>query len=156
MSKHNSVFKYVFFVLAALIVSLIVFAVGMVLTRGVGPDDRAVLYIMIVPLVVLLGLLALIATLVYKDASKKGMDPWLWATVATFMPNLIGVIIYLIVRYNVKKTCVACGKGLQSDFMVCPYCGASQELLCPGCGVPTSPEWKMCPHCGQDLNKLES
>jgi len=156
MSKHNSVFKYVFFVLAALIVSLIVFAVGMVLTRGVGPDDRAVLYIMIVPLVVMLGLLALIATLVYKDASKKGMDPWLWATVATFMPNLIGVIIYLIVRYNVKKTCVACGKGLQSDFMVCPYCGASQELLCPGCGVPSSPEWKLCPHCGQDLNKLES
>lgn len=154
MNRHNSIFKYVFIILATLVVLLVAFAMGLVFIKGVGPDDRAVAYIMLLPTAFALGLLALIATLVYKDAKKKGMDPWLWATVATFMPNLIGVIIYLIVRYNVKKTCVACSKGLQGDFMVCPYCGASQELLCPSCEAPTAPEWNICPHCGSRLKEV--
>lgn len=156
MSKTNSVFKYVFIALSGLIVLLIAFAVSMLLINGVGPDDQKVAIILIFPLLFALALLTLIAVLVYRDAARKGMDPWLWATVATFMPNLIGVIIYLIVRYNVKKACVACGKGLQGDFMVCPYCGASQEVHCPGCEKPTAPDWKICPHCGHHLKELES
>ncbi len=156
MERHNSIFKVVFFALAGLVALLIFSVIALVLIKGVGPDDQAVIYVMIAPLLFAVALLSLIAILVHKDASKRGMDPWLWATVATFVPNLIGVIIYLIVRYSVKKTCVACGKGLQSDFMVCPYCGASQELLCPGCGVPTSPEWNMCPHCGHNMKTIES
>ena len=156
MSKQNSVFKYVFITLAGLVVFLIGFSIFMLLNKGLGPDDRNVAVILIFPLMFALAFLAMIATLVYRDAKKKGMDPWLWATVATFMPNLIGVIIYLIVRYNVKKTCVACGKGLQGDFMVCPYCGASQEVNCPACQKPTAPDWKICPHCGHKLKELEN
>ena len=102
MERHNSIFKVVFFALAGLVALLIFSVIALVLIKGVGPDDQAVIYVMIAPLL------------------------------------------------------LACGKGLQSDFMVCPYCGASQELLCPGCGVPTSPEWNMCPHCGHNLKTIES
>lgn len=154
MNSHNSIFKYVFFTLATLVVLLVAFAIGMLFIRGVGPDDKAMAFFLLLPIGFAIAILGMIALLVHRDASRKGMDPWLWATVATFMPNLIGVIIYLIVRYNVKKTCVACNKGLQGDFMVCPYCGASQELLCPSCQAPTAPEWNICPHCGINLKEV--
>ncbi|MBZ9633778.1 PLDc N-terminal domain-containing protein [Clostridium sp. FP1] len=34
------------------------------------------------------------------------MDPWLWTTVVIFVPDLIGLIIYLIVRNSYTKKSV--------------------------------------------------
>jgi len=88
-----------------------------------------------------------VASLVYRDASKRGMDPWLWAAVAAFVPFLIGVVIYLVVRSNGQIVCANCGRTIRSDYNVCPYCGKSRELLCSGCRRPVAPEWKVCPYC---------
>ena len=88
-----------------------------------------------------------VGSLVYRDASKRGMDPWLWAAVAAFVPFLIGVVIYLVVRSNGQIVCANCGRTIRSDYKVCPYCGKSRELLCSGCRRPVAPEWKICPYC---------
>jgi RNA polymerase subunit RPABC4/transcription elongation factor Spt4 len=79
------------------------------------------------------------------------MDPWLWITVAVFVPNFIGLIIYLIVRQSVKNACVNCGKGIQKEFKICPYCGQNQEIVCENCKKAVAPDWSTCPYCAHPL-----
>lgn len=100
--------------------------------------------------------IAVIAPVVYSDAKKRGMDPWLWATVATFIPFLIGIIIYLVARSNGRATCENCGRPIRSDFKACPYCGHTRVHVCPQCGRPVSPDWKLCPYCARRLAPEDS
>ena len=46
------------------------------------------------------GILILIGVYVYRDAERRDMNGLLWALVAVFVPSLIGLIIYLLVRGN--------------------------------------------------------
>ena len=142
--QSNSFFKYLFWILWVLYFTLIG-VLYIVVLPGVGD------IVQFMPLLSILILFAsidiLIAVLVYKDALRRGMDPWLWATVAVFVPNLIGVIIYLVVRQTAQKRCVNCSRGLQGDFKVCPYCGYSQELVCEKCKREIASDWKICPYC---------
>ena len=94
---------------------------------------------------------ALVGGLVYRDSRKRGMDPWLWATIAVFIPAFIGVIIYLIVRSAAGRACLKCGKSIQADYWICPYCGHAQDLNCPQCRQSISADWRVCPHCEQPL-----
>jgi RNA polymerase subunit RPABC4/transcription elongation factor Spt4 len=95
--------------------------------------------------------IAVVASLVYKDAKSRGLDPWLWATVATFVPFFLGIIIYLIVRSNGKASCEGCGRPIRSDYRICPYCGHRREAVCPQCARPVSADWKICPYCEKKL-----
>lgn len=99
--------------------------------------------------------IVIVAPLVYKDAKRRGMDPWLWATVATFVPFLIGVIIYLVARSNGRATCESCGRPIRSEFKACPYCGHTREHVCPQCSRPVAPDWKLCPYCEHRLTLEE-
>ncbi len=92
-----------------------------------------------------------VATLVYRDAARRGMDPWLWATIAAFLPFFIGVVIYLVMRNSAQGRCSQCGRPVRADYRVCPYCGQSQSLQCPQCHEPVAVDWKVCPHCGRSL-----
>ncbi|MBP7867906.1 MAG: zinc ribbon domain-containing protein [Acidobacteria bacterium] len=164
----DSPFKYVFWGLSIVVGALILGVMTLVLVPDLVPGLRIsvgqsmsraerpfFLGALAVAGFLAIGILATIAALVFRDARKRGLDPWCWATVATFVPNLIGVIIYLIVRSNVKKVCVQCGRGLQGDFVVCPYCGRGQQVLCPACRTPVSPGWKVCPFCARPLEPAE-
>jgi RNA polymerase subunit RPABC4/transcription elongation factor Spt4 len=97
--------------------------------------------------------LIIVAPLVYKDAKRRGMDPWLWATIASFVPFFIGLIIYLVARSNGRATCESCGRPIRSEFKACPYCGHSRERVCPDCSRPVSPDWKLCPYCEHKLKE---
>jgi len=148
----ESKFKFLFWAITGMIAFLLVMTVVVVILPNVhaGKMDREILFFL--PLLLFpVAILSLIATLVYRDAAKRGLDPWLWATVATYVPNLVGVIIYLVVRFMHKKVCLGCGQGLQADFRICPYCGHDQSLACPQCQKPTAPGWIVCPHCGRSL-----
>lgn len=98
---------------------------------------------------VIIGILytVIVATLVYRDAQRRGMDPWMWATIATFVPFFIGIVIYLVVRSNGRATCEKCGRPIRSDYRICPYCGHRREAVCPQCGRAVAREWKVCPYC---------
>jgi RNA polymerase subunit RPABC4/transcription elongation factor Spt4 len=101
--------------------------------------------------VIFLAWVGIAGTMVYNDAKKRGMDPYLWATVAVFLPFFLGIIIYLVVRSNGRSTCEKCGELIRSEYKVCPHCGHRREHLCPGCGKSIAPEWKVCPHCEYKL-----
>ncbi len=110
---------------------------------------------------------------VYKDAERRGMSGLLWALLV-FIGNLIGLLIYLIVRQDhppreeqvaagagplatsssaeIKTAvCPACQKPVDRNFVFCPHCGASLQPACKTCGKPAESGWKVCPHCGVQL-----
>ncbi len=111
---------------------------------------------------------------VYKDAERRRMSGLLWALLV-FIGNLIGLLIYLIVRQDhpvccgpagpvsssppspseaadkTILTCPACQKPVEPGFIYCPHCGASLQQTCKSCGKPTEFAWKVCPHCGAPL-----
>jgi predicted amidophosphoribosyltransferase len=47
--------------------------------------------------------------------------------------------------------CPECGKPLEEEWQVCPYCGTRLISECPGCGKSVEPEWVACPYCGAAL-----
>ncbi|MBN2199440.1 MAG: zinc ribbon domain-containing protein [Candidatus Aminicenantes bacterium] len=111
------------------------------------------------PLSMLSILWLLLAVWVYKDAEGRGMNGLLWALLV-FVGNLIGLIIYLIVRSErkaaetlgpaaVKTVCPSCGADVSAGFKFCPNCGKSVQPTCPSCGKPAESSWKACPYCGR-------
>jgi RNA polymerase subunit RPABC4/transcription elongation factor Spt4 len=99
---------------------------------------------------------------VYSDAEKRNMSGVLWALLV-FVGNIIGLIIYLLVRSvntsvpvsqtiaNRQATCPQCKKPIKTDFVVCPHCGASLRIKCKACAKELSPDWKVCPYCGEKV-----
>jgi hypothetical protein len=108
---------------------------------------------------------------VYRDAERRGMSGVLWALLV-FIGNLIGLIIYLIVRNEGRAapagpvapdgppvaaepcgppTCPKCGKPSDDKHAVCPYCGENLRPVCPRCAKPVEPAWQACAHCGEKL-----
>jgi len=111
---------------------------------------------------------------VYKDAERRRMSGLLWALLV-FIGNLVGLLIYLIIRQDhpvccepagpttsappstaegpEKKlpACPACQKPVESGFVYCPQCGAALQKTCPSCSKPAESDWKVCPHCGAPL-----
>ncbi len=96
---------------------------------------------------------------VYRDAERRGMNGVLWALLV-FIGNIIGLLIYLIVRSDsipalkadpAIQACPSCQKEVDSEFVFCPYCAARLHAVCPECGKPTEENWKVCPHCGKKL-----
>lgn len=98
---------------------------------------------------------------VYRDAERRGMNGVLWALLV-FIGNIIGLLIYLIVRSDTlplpratqtTHPCPSCQKPVASNFAFCPHCGARMEEECPECRKPVEKGWKVCPHCGKELGR---
>jgi RNA polymerase subunit RPABC4/transcription elongation factor Spt4 len=49
-------------------------------------------------------------------------------------------------------TCAACGKPVEAEWKVCPFCKAAlvRERRCGNCGRKLEPEWNACPFCGTE------
>ncbi|MBD3414545.1 MAG: zinc-ribbon domain-containing protein [Candidatus Aminicenantes bacterium] len=99
---------------------------------------------------------------VYKDAEKRGMNGILWALLV-FIGNLIGLLIYLIVRSDTSlgkeekreikapQPCPKCGEPVAGHFVFCPNCGTRLQHVCPKCSKPAEENWQVCPNCGGEL-----
>lgn len=110
---------------------------------------------------VLLIIWILVIVWVYRDAERRGMNGILWALLV-LIGNLIGLIIYLIVRSDIVpaqraapalQTCPKCQKQISTAYVFCPYCAARLHAVCPKCAKPTEENWKVCPHCGEKLGE---
>lgn len=100
---------------------------------------------------------------VYRDAERRGMNGVLWGLLV-FLGNLVGLLIYLIVRSDSVRvsraepppqSCPQCQKTVSAGFAYCPHCGAPMQNVCPSCGKKVEESWKACPHCGESLKKEE-
>jgi len=105
---------------------------------------------------------------VYRDAESRGMNGALWALLI-FVGNVIGLIIYLIVRNEndiitatnqqmqnfAGKTvaCSNCSAAVMQKYDYCPHCGSVMKSACPACGKKAESEWKVCPYCAEKLGR---
>lgn len=150
--RRKSTFMYAFGSLLLVVVLVLITIVALILNKTDVVHDINVLILLLPLIIVIPAYIVIVGRLVYRDAVKRGLDPWLWATVAVFVPNLIGVIIYLIVRQWGQNTCINCSKPIQKDFKLCPYCGKKQENICDNCKKTVARDWSVCPYCAHPLS----
>jgi len=131
------------------------------LSNGVHFWSRGSLGLPLVPLLSLVMLILWIVVIVwvYRDAERRNMNGVLWALLV-FIGNLIGLLIYLIVRSDnplasEKKLgsyiCSSCKNPIDPNHKFCPHCGESLNDICTSCKKPVKEEWKVCPNCGNKL-----
>lgn len=115
--------------------------------------EKVVFGIMVLMGIILISLMISIVVFVAKDAKRLGMNPVMWVLVVIFVPNLLGLVIYLIVRSSAAKkfACYQCGKPVENDYAICPYCKSDLTSHCKGCDQILAPEWRNCPKCGQEV-----
>jgi len=151
--------KKVFFIVLTIFCVLFLSSVAICIF-GIASDYRQGNMSVIMPLIIVfplvfllvIGIIFQIGRFVFKDSKQRGMDPWLWTMVAIFVPNLIGLIIYLVLRNSyTKKICLSCGKPVDDNFLNCPFCGYKLKDNCASCGCAVDPEWNICPKCASKL-----
>jgi len=54
---------------------------------------------------------------------------------------------------NKEYRCRSCGKLLQEEFNVCPYCGERLRKICVQCSRELEEEYKACPYCGKKVKE---
>lgn len=89
---------------------------------------------------------------IYADAKRRGMSPALWLIVSIFVPYLIGVIIYFIVREPLPFNCPRCETAVTSQFNFCPRCQLNLRPNCPQCRREIRSGDRYCPHCGAGID----
>ena len=63
---------------------------------------------------------------VYGDAKRRQMPAWAWVLAASFIPNLIGFILYFLFRAPLLGPCRGCGKPIRGGEAFCSHCGSPQ------------------------------
>jgi CheY-like chemotaxis protein len=62
------------------------------------------------------------------------------------------VLRVILLEEEFKFHCPGCGKTIDPNFSICPFCRYELRIQCPGCGNELNPEWTHCPHCRTTLN----
>ncbi len=109
----------------------------------------------------LLGLLAgvgggcylLFIGYINRDAKRRGMSPVLWTIVAILIPNLLGILLYFVLRQPLRDACPQCGNAVQPGFNFCPRCSYKLSPSCPQCQRLVGVNDVYCPYCGTSLRK---
>lgn len=68
---------------------------------------------------------------VYGDARRRGMPAGLWALLVVLIPNMIGFIVYFILRRGIFAPCSNCGRGAEVGQIYCSRCGHKLDLAAP-------------------------
>ena len=114
-------------------------------------------WLIILPLLFVLIGWIFIVVWVYRDAERRALNGILWGLLV-FFGNIIGLIIYLIVRSeqlpkgiagDVFAPCPGCGKAVPKSYAFCHHCGARLKEVCVSCKRPVASDWQVCPYCGQ-------
>jgi hypothetical protein len=101
----------------------------------------------------LLGALVLLFGYVNADAKRRGMHSTLWTLIAIFVPYLLGLVAYFLVREPLPFNCPQCSVVVSARFSFCPSCKFNLRPTCPQCKREVRSEDKYCPYCAQELGK---
>jgi hypothetical protein len=65
---------------------------------------------------------------VYGDARRRNMPPVLWTLVAFLVPNLLGFLLYFVLRKPIATPCPQCGQPISADQRFCSWCGYQRPM----------------------------
>lgn len=88
---------------------------------------------------------------VNRDSKRRGMSPTLWTLVAILVPNLLGILLYFVLRKPLVHACPQCGSAVQAGFNFCPSCSYKLAPSCPQCRRIVDVNDAYCPNCGTSL-----
>jgi RNA polymerase subunit RPABC4/transcription elongation factor Spt4 len=112
-----------------------------------------------------------------RDRSENPVLPFLAsALVILFLPFFFpfGVMIYRIVRpperlgdvyernlaqeallaeVEAVKTCRACDRRVDKEWIICPWCRNRLQRVCPNCERLVGLDWSLCAWCGKDFER---
>ncbi len=90
-----------------------------------------------------IGLLAAVWVIclgyVYGDARRRAMAPILSTLMAAFVPNLLGFLIYFVIRRPIALPCAQCGQAMRADHPFCSWCGYQGHQTSAGQAPPRPP-----------------
>jgi hypothetical protein len=75
---------------------------------------------------------------VYADSRRRGMMPVLWVLVVVLFPNLLGFLLYFVMRQPLGVACPHCGQPVALYQRFCSWCGQPQPTA-PPAGAPSFP-----------------
>ncbi|MBM2826266.1 MAG: hypothetical protein HW403_330 [Dehalococcoidia bacterium] len=110
----------------------------------------------------------------YRDSHSRSRDPVapIFAMLLVFIFNIPGVLIYLLARppetiaekydrsleeqtllqeLGKPAACPTCKRGIQPDYLICPYCRTRLKQSCPRCSRVLEVNWRVCPFCTASL-----
>ena len=93
---------------------------------------------------------------IYADAKRRGMRAGMWTLLAAFIPYLIGVILYFLLRDPLPAPCPKCGQYARGSFTFCPNCGNELLRVCRVCRKKLEPGWVNCAYCGTALAAMSN
>jgi Phospholipase_D-nuclease N-terminal len=80
----------------------------------------------------LVGILAAIWLLclgfVFADARRRDMPAVAWMLMAMMVPNLLGFLLYFVLRKPLTDPCPSCGRVMSPEQPFCSWCGSSRSL----------------------------
>jgi RNA polymerase subunit RPABC4/transcription elongation factor Spt4 len=118
----------------------------------------------------------------FRDMQLRSENPVLpylaAALIVLFTPVLFlfGVIVYRIVRPQEKigevyernlaeeallaevetiKTCPACSRRVNEEWIICPTCRTRLNRVCANCGRLVGLDWSLCAWCGKDFERTD-
>ena len=104
----------------------------------------------------ILVIIALLIGYVNRDAKRREMSPTLWTLLVIFVPNLIGFILYFLLREPLRFNCPECGATVSARFNYCPSCKFNLRPTCPQCKREVRVGDRYCPSCAYELGGLQS
>jgi hypothetical protein len=60
---------------------------------------------------------------VYGDARRRSMPAIPWTLLAALVPNLLGFLLYFVLRRPLAAPCPHCGQPITPDQRFCAWCG---------------------------------
>jgi RNA polymerase subunit RPABC4/transcription elongation factor Spt4 len=119
-----------------------------------------------------------VAFWVVRDARRRS-ESWLFALFAGLLGlglPFFGVLLYLIIRPPrtldeerallleeqalqeeeplpgpATRPCPTCGREIEQEFVICPYCRTQFARRCGSCGKWLRLGWHVCPYCAEEV-----
>jgi len=119
-----------------------------------------------------------VAFWVVRDARRRS-ESFVFAAFAGIMGlglPFLGLLIYLVVRpprtldeeralileeqalteedlveRPATRPCPSCGRDIEPDFVICPYCRTQFARRCGACGKWLRLGWHVCPYCAEEV-----
>lgn len=123
-----------------------------VLLSQISPVKNCEIYLKITLSILILFLSIywiIVALMIYQNTLESGLNPYLW-TIITLLTNVIGVLLYLIYKYN-RIVCDKCKISNNKNNLYCTNCGNKINKSCKKCHSIISKKDKYCKSCGEKL-----
>ena len=138
-------------------------------------DSAAGTFLAVVVVLFLVFFWIALAFWAYRDARRRSDSVWLavFALAVNVLPY-VGLLLYVVLRPPrtmdeerallleeqaltdgpaevISRPCPTCGREIELDFVICPYCRTQFARRCRACQRWLRLGWRVCPYCAEEV-----